>query len=124
MKNFIDLGCCDLGFRQLVMYLDTDEYLGAGLLRKHNVRLKYASEMARDGEDYNLVILKVLRKDMDAFRAAMEDLKTKMLICGHRDYESHGEELIGEVTELIRQEMKEKGKVDSPLGGKIRPELG
>lgn len=124
VKNFIDLGCCKFGFRQLVVYLDTDEYLGVGPLKKHKVRIKDAVAMAKEDEQYELIVLKVVRKDMDAFRAAMEDLKTKMLICGHRDYETHGAEVIGNLEDFFRRELKEKGKIPSPLGGKIRPELG
>ena len=86
--------------------------------------MKYAADMIREGEPYRLIILKVLRKDLDEFKAAMEDLKTKMLICGHRDYESHGGEMIEEVISLLREDMKKRGCTDSPLSGKIRPELG
>ena len=124
MNNFIDLGPCSLGRRRLMIYLDTKEYLGAGPLVQRKVNVKHASDLVRDGEPYRLVILKVLKKDLDGFKEAMEDLKNKMLICGHRDYESHGGDMIEEVLTLMREDMQAKGWIDSPLGGRIRPKLG
>ena len=64
-----------------MVYLDTDEHLGVGPLAKRKVHVKYVSDMVRDGEPYRMVMLKVLKKDVKEFKAAMEDLKTKMLIC-------------------------------------------
>ena len=121
MKNYIDLGSCNFGCGRLVIYLDTlEEYLGIGPLEKHEVRLQYQTEMTREGEQYRMVVLKVLSKDMDRFLAAMEDLKTKMLICGHADYETRGAELIAALEEDFRRDMAEHGKAQSPLGGTIR----
>ncbi len=123
MDNFLDFGPCDLGKRQIMVYLDTEEYLGAGPLGKHQVHVKYQSDMVRDEEEYRLVVLKVLKKDLDRFREAMEELKAKMLICGHRDYETHGAELISEVKKLIREEASETGRISLPTGGKVRATL-
>ena len=103
MKNFIDLGSCSLGRRKLMVYLDTDEYYGIGPLNKHGVRPKLKQQMTRPDEKYRLIFLRVLKKDEPRFVAAMEDLKTKMLICGHTDYETHGGELIEELEECLRR---------------------
>ena len=124
MRNYIDLASCSFGRGRLVLYLDTAEHLGIGPLSRHRVHLKYQKEMTKAGEHYCMVVLKVLKKDMDRFREAMEELKTRMLICGHADYETHGAELVSELEEEFRQDMKEKGKVQSPLGGTVRAELG
>ena len=103
MKNFIDLGLCSLGRRKLMVYLDTDDHYGIGPLHKHGVRPKLKHVMTRPDEKYRLVFLRVLKKDEARFVEAMEDLKTKMLICGHRDYETHGGELIEELEKHLRR---------------------
>ncbi len=41
MKNYIDLGSCDLGRRKLMVYLDTNEYHGIGPMFQHGVRMKF-----------------------------------------------------------------------------------
>ena len=103
MKNYIDLGSCSLGRGRVVVYLDTEEHHGIGPLYQHRVRLKYSHEMTRPDEKYCLVFLRVLKKDLEKFIAAMEDLKNKMLICGHTDYETHGGELMDELEENLRR---------------------
>ncbi len=103
MKNYIDLGSCDLGRRKLMVYLDTDEYHGIGPMNQHGVRLKFKTEMERDGEKYRLIFLRVLKKDEQKFAEAMEDLKIKMLICGHTDYETHGGDLMDELEGNLRR---------------------
>ena len=104
MRNYMDLGICSLGRRKLMAYLDTDEYYGVGPLQFNHVRLKYQKEMFKPDEKYRLVFLRVLKKDEPKFIEAMEDLKIKMLICGHTDYETHGGDLMDELEEnLLRR---------------------
>ena len=57
MKNYLDLGSCDLGRRKLMVYLDTTDYYGIGPMDFHGVRLKFKREMERDGEKYRLIFL-------------------------------------------------------------------
>ena len=104
MKNYLDLGSCDLGRRKLMAYLDTTDYYGIGPMDFHGVRLKFKREMERDGEKYRLIFLRVLKKDEEKFAEAMEDLKIKMLLCGHTDYETHGGELMEELEENLFRE--------------------
>ena len=103
MKNYLDLGPCSLGRRKLMVYLDTNEYHGIGPMFQHGVDMKYNHEMFRPDEKYRLVFLRVRKKDEPKFAAAMEDLKTKMLLCGHTDYETHGGELMDELEENLRR---------------------
>ena len=102
MKNYIDLGPCDLGRRKLMAYLDTGDYYGIGPMYLHGVRLKYKEEMTRPGDKYRLVLIRILKRDEPKFIAAMEDLKAKMLICGHTDYESRGCALMDQMEKEIQ----------------------
>ena len=123
MRNYIDFGKCGGGRWKRYMYLDTEDFLLESLLRRDPVRLKFVTWMMKDDEKYRLVMMKVRVKDETKLLKALEDLPGKMLLCGHRDYESHGEELITELEDLLRAEMKVRGKVSLPLGGTARPEL-
>lgn len=120
MQNYISLGKNFLGNWVHYVYLDTEELLLKSLVRRHMIRVKAEGVMTRDHEEYLLVALKVLKKDEEKFLRAMEELKGKMLLFGHRDYESHGEELIGPLREALREQAEKTGKVELPAGGTVR----
>ena len=121
MTNYIDLGKSRLGNWEHYVYLDTEEFLLASLLRRHMIRVKLEEVLYRDGEEYRLVALKVLKKDEGMFLKAMEELKGKMLLFGHRDYETRGGELMDETRDTLRREAEETGRVVLPAGGSVRP---
>ncbi len=120
MKNYIDLGKNLLGTWEHYVYLDTDEFMAASLLRRNQVRVKVENILGRDNEEYYLIAIRVRRKDREKFVRAMEELKGKMLLYGHRDYESHGGMLIEETREIIREDAAKNGKIELPTGRKIR----
>ena len=120
MKNYISLGKTLLGNWVRYVYLDTDEVLVQSLLRRHMIHVKLEGIMERENEPYRLVALKVLKKDERKFLQAMEELKGKMLLFGHLDYESRGGELLEETRGILRQQAEETGRVDLPAGGSIR----
>ena len=60
--------------------------------------------------------MKVHRDSREKFLAAMEDLKAKMLICGYRDYETHGGELIREIEDNIIEEALQDEKLMKRMG--------
>ncbi len=124
MKNYIDFGKCGAGRWKRYLYLDTEDFLLESLLRRDPVRLKFETCLMKDNENYRLVMMKVLKRDETKFLKALEELPGKMQLCGFRDYESHGEELMNDLENLVRAEMKERGKVHLPLGGSARVELG
>lgn len=103
MKNYLDLGPCDWGRRKLMVFADTEDYYSIEPLRRRGVRLKYKTELARDGDKYHLIMLRILKRDVGKFAAAMEDLKNRMLLCGHTDFEALGGELIGIVESTLRE---------------------
>ena len=120
MKNYLDFGKCGGGRWKRYIYLDMEDFLLGSLLTRENVKVKFETSLMKDNENYRLVLMKVLKRDETKFLKALEDLPGKMLLCGYRDYESHGEELMSELEELIRADMKAHGKIDLPLGGSAR----
>ena len=124
MKNYIDFGKCGGGRWKRYLYLDTEDFLLGSLLVREQVKVKYETSLMKENENYRLVMMKVLKRDETKFLKALEELPNKMLLCGYRDYESHGGELMAELENLIRADMEEHGKVALPLGGSARVELG
>lgn len=122
MKNYIDLGKNLLGTWEHYVYLDTQELLAKSLFVRHLVGLKLEGVMTKENEEYCLVAVKVQRKDREKFLQAMEELKGKMLLFGHRDYESRGGELMDMTRDIIREEARKTGKVELPTGGTVRAE--
>ena len=120
MDNFFDLGLSATGKWKHYVYLDVEEPLIVSLLARHQVRVKCEAVMHKENEEYTMIALKVLKKDEERFLRALEELKNKMLICGHRDYEEQAAALILELKENLRQDLKEKGHVDLPTGGQAR----
>ena len=124
MKNYLDFGKCGAGRWKRYLYLDTEDFLLGSLLGRDPVKVKFETCLMKENEIYRMVMMKVLKRDETRFLKALEELPGKMLLCGYRDYESHGQELISELENLVRAEMKERGKVSLPLGGTARVELG
>ena len=116
MRNYVLYGKTSFDRWLLYAYLDVEDNLAAGVLAKHGVRAKLLHTLIRENEEYILVQVKVRREDRQAFLDAMGDLKNKMLIFGHRDYESHGGELIRELEDSIIEEALQDGKLMKRMG--------
>ncbi len=120
MKNYINLGKNFLGTWEHYLYLDTEELLARSLILRHMVHVKVDGVMEKENEEYRLISLKVLKKDEPMFLRCMEELKGKMLLFGHTDYEARCEAEIGLLRDVIRKEAEETGRVQLPTGGSIR----
>ena len=120
MRNYVAYGKALFGMWLCYAYLDVPANLSFDVLENHDVRARFIRALTRPDEEYVLVEVKVRKPDRQKYLDAMEDLKTKMLICGHPDYVSHGGELIEMTREVIRKEAEETGRLELPLGGSIR----
>lgn len=58
--------------------------------------------MVKDGSSYCIVFCKVLKRDVARFEEALERLKDKMLLLGHKDYP----DACGEIAKMIEEDMK------------------
>ncbi len=67
-------------------FVDSDEYLADGLFVKNRVRVDFKREFAKAGDTYRLIYCRTRKKDRERFLDALEQLKNKMLLCGHSDY--------------------------------------
>ena len=67
-------------------YMDTDAYLADQLFIKHQVRVHFREEYARDGFPYRVIFCHVRKRDQERFLAALNELPGKMMLLGHTDY--------------------------------------
>ena len=70
------------------MFFDTTPYLADQLFIRHQVRVWFDSEYAKEGSPYLAIFCHVIKKDVPKFLAALEDLKKSMMLCGHPNYEA------------------------------------
>ena len=70
------------------MFFDTTPYLADQLFIRHQVRVWFDSEYAKEGCPYLAIFWHVRKKDVPKFLAALEDLKKSMMLCGHPNYEA------------------------------------
>lgn len=116
MRNYILYGKTRFAKHLLYAFLDVPEALATGVLLKHDVRAKFVHLLTREDTDYVLVQMKIHRNDRQKFLDAMEDLKTKMLICGNADYEARAGELIRELEDIIIEESLQDEKLMKKMG--------
>ena len=116
MRNYILYGKTRFAKHLLYAFIDVPEALATSVLLKNNVRAKFVHLMTREDTDYVLVQMKIHRNDRQKFLDAMEDLKTKMLICGHADYETCAGEFIRELEDDIIEQSLQDEKLMKKMG--------
>ena len=86
------------------MFFDTTPYLADQLFIRHQVRVWFDSEYAKEGSPYLAIFCHVRKKDVQKYLAALEDLKKSMMLCGHPNYEA-------EISSIMDNVEKMKGVV-------------
>lgn len=116
MRNYIRYGKTTFNKWQMYAYLDLPENFAASVLHKNDVRYRFDRLMTREDTKYVLIQMLVKTEDKEKFLKAMEDLKTKMLLCGHPDYETEAGELIRELENNLIEEALQDEKLMKKLG--------
>ena len=75
-------------------FVDTNEYLADGIFYKNRITVRFGAEFVREGASYRFIFCKIYKKDRNIFLQSMEELKKKMLLTGHGDYEYFCERII------------------------------
>lgn len=97
MKNYIPLRSSKLSKYKQYMYVDCKDYLADDLFIKNEIVVKFESDFTKDNSDYIFVNCKIKKKNQDKFIKTLGELKNKMLIMGHSDYESFCKEHINRI---------------------------
>jgi hypothetical protein len=85
MKNYWRMSDFSI-FSVPYAYVDHSSYLADQLFVQNKVTMRFKGEMARDDSSYCIIFCRVLKKDVERFEEALERLKDKMLLLGHKDY--------------------------------------
>lgn len=88
-RNYVCLGG---QLRLYYMYFDlnvNEGYIADSLFYKRNIPVKFKDEMIRDGDKYRAIFCRIRKKDRNAFEDALEEIRTKMSLLGHNDYEDY-----------------------------------
>ena len=97
--NYVHLG----GWvNQYYLYVDlnVDEgYVADSLFYRRKVPVRFEEEMAKDGDQYRIIFCKVRNKYQKAFEEALAEIKTKMFLLGHNDYENYCHQLMAQLSE-------------------------
>ena len=123
MKNYIKLGKSSLSSWEHYVFLDTDDIRAESLMNRHMVRREIEGVFGMDNEEYRMISVKVWKKDELRFLQSMEELKGKMLLFGHLDYQTHGGELMEKTLELLKKGAEATGRIPLPMGGSVRAAL-
>ena len=67
-------------------YIDVAEYYADEYLRKRKIHIKFGQELSHPDHGYRIILCKIPKWQEHQFVLSMEELKNKMLICGHADY--------------------------------------
>ena len=97
MKHYLFLGG---RFKLLYMYFDlnVDEgYVADSLFFKRNITVYFGDELAKDGDKYRVIFCKIKRKNKEQFEEALEELKNKMALLGHLDYEDYCHSILNQL---------------------------
>ena len=120
MKNYIKLGKKPVSSWEHYVFLDTEDILANSLMNRHMVRREIEGVLGMENEIYRLVSVKVWKKDELRFLQCMEELKGKMLLFGHTDYDSHGGELMEKTMDALKKDVEMTGRIPLPMGGSVR----
>ena len=74
------------------MYVDLNvekDYVADSLFARRQLPVKFGDEMCRDGDKYRAIFCKVNRKHQKAFEEALDEIRNKMSLLGHNDYEDY-----------------------------------
>ena len=103
MKNYWKLDGFSL-FMIPYVYVDHNSYLADSLFAQRKIIMKFKEEMARTDTPYCVIFCKVLKRDVQKFEEALEKLKDKMLLLGHKDYS----DVCNEIEVLFDEKVKER----------------
>ena len=87
--NYVRLGGW---INQYYLYVDlnvSEGYVADSLFYRRKIPVRFEEEMAKDGDQYRLIFCKVRNKYQKAFEEALAEIKNKMFLLGHNDYDEY-----------------------------------
>ena len=100
MSNFI---CINGLFYDKYFYIDTPDYIADSIFYKHKIKIKFGDEYTKENEKYVIVTCKVRKKYKEVFEKAFEEVKNKMILLGHTDYEEWTQNFFNQLEEKKKE---------------------
>lgn len=94
MENYIEIRSI---IGKKYVYVDSKDYKADSIILGEEIKMKIIKEFHKEGEEYCLIYCKVRKDDAIKFELAMDRLKSKMLVCGHNDYNEWCENAFGKL---------------------------
>ena len=79
VKNYLSLERFSLRHR-FYAYLDSEDYQADSLFIKHQVRVKFLQEYAKEESAYRMILCRIRKRDEAAFLEALRELPNKMVM--------------------------------------------
>ena len=86
-NNYIPLEKISIRYKYFC-FIDTKEYLADALFIKNRVRVRFQKEAHKPNTDFIVVFCKIKKCDTNKFLETLEELKKKMILLGHSDYQN------------------------------------
>ncbi|MBR1711008.1 MAG: hypothetical protein IJ719_19620 [Clostridia bacterium] len=97
-------------FYNYYLYFDID-CCSFSLLNRHQVHPKFTDQCTKPDEKYTMLIVRIPRRDVAGFEAAMEELPGKMYLCGHSDYESFCKRMEAELDSFEAEHTRKESRI-------------
>ena len=95
--NYIFFGGL-LFLRYAYVDLDADSgYVADSLFFRRKIHVKFLDEMVRDGDKYRVIFCRIRKKDKKPFEEALAEIRTKMSLLGHNDYDDYCNRMMKEI---------------------------
>ena len=72
-------------------------YVADSLFYRRKIPVRFREELARDGDKYRFIFCKIKKQHKKTFEEALEELKNKMCLLGHTDYEEYCDHMMKEI---------------------------
>lgn len=96
--NYVRLG----GWvNQYYLYVDRDMdegYVADSLFYRRKIPVRFEEEMVKDGDQYRVIFCKIRKKYQKAFEEALAEIKNKMSLLGHNDYDEYCSRLMAQLS--------------------------
>lgn len=101
-NNFIPIEKFSFRYKYF-FFIDTKSYLADALFIKHKVRVWFKQEYCKEKNEFVFIFCKVRKNDVEKFTNALEELKDKMLLLGHSNYQDFCEKFNEDMLALRRE---------------------
>lgn len=98
-NNYLSLEKLSIRYK-FFCFIDTKEYLADVLFVKNQVKVHFQKEAHKSDTEYVVIICKVKKRDINMFKKSLEELKQKMVLMGHLDYECFCKDFYQSIEEM------------------------